>query len=178
MARTQEIRQGQRGLHVMRDQRHDAEMPRVGQRLHELLVESCIKGHDGEKILRNEDADIQTGCGRGLRRVGVDIAEFGCAADDFLPHFLTHAGFSRERLRHGDGADTQLPPNVTHGDTAHGGIKPPDLWMFARAKSVFSLAFGFLDDFVLVDAGVSPLRRRPKGFPIALWKPSARTHVT
>ena len=30
VARTQEIRQGQRGLHVMRDQLHDAEMPRVG----------------------------------------------------------------------------------------------------------------------------------------------------
>lgn len=67
----------------MRDQLHDAEMPRVGQRLHELLVESCKKGHDGEEVLRNEDADIQAGCGRGLRRVGVDIAEFGCAADDF-----------------------------------------------------------------------------------------------
>ena len=25
------------------------------------------------------------------------------------------------------------------------------------------------------NAGVSPLRRRPKGFPIALWKPSARS---
>ena len=44
-------------------------------------------------------------------------------------------------LRHGDGADPQLPPNVTHGDTAHGGIKPPDLWMFARAKSVFFVDF-------------------------------------
>ena len=26
-------------------------------------------------------------------------------------------------------------------------------------------------------AGVSPLRRRPKGFPIALWKPSVHTPV-
>ena len=39
---------------------------------------------------------------------------------------------------------------------------------FASAIEGFFLCW--LIDFV---AGVSPLRRRPKGFPIALWKPSA-----
>ena len=31
---------------------------------------------------------------------------------------------------------------------------------------------------VMLPQGESPLRRRPKGFPVALWKPSVVTHVT
>ena len=42
-----------------------------------------------------------------------------------------------------------------------------------QEDSLLRLGILFLSCLCDCWAGVSPLRRRPKGFPIALWKPSA-----
>ena len=49
------------------------------------------------------------------------------------------------------------------------------LWNYANAQLDRKINFDCLKkaDNLFIGAGESPLRRRPKGFPIALWKPSA-----
>ena len=80
----------------------------------------------------------------------------------FLAFFLRHRGF---RLCGGDQRAFRSP---------FGNLRPPcSGWDFPQKTDFLWKARKRLSLHFPASQRVSPLRRRPKGFPIALWKPSA-----
>ena len=78
--------------------------------------------------------------------------------------FPYHKGF---RLCGGDQGAFRSPPGPLRGPSLYAWAKPltRNKLLAAGRKRVY-LSFPY-------QQRISPLRRRPKGFPVALWKPSA-----
>ena len=113
-----------------------------------------VLSNDGKYLARPQAGETshkkQISCGR--QRKGPSLL------------FLFWRGF---RLCGGDQGAFRSPPGPLRGPSLYGWEKHP-----TRNKS---LAEGRKRAYLSFPASqrVSPLRRRPKGFPIALWKPSA-----
>ena len=89
------------------------------------------------------------------------------------PNCWSGRSTQRKKSTKGAGSEASLPVTLRVLRRAPQAAFPAS--MLCRARWARPNCWSCDHSCFFPNAGVSPLRRRPKGFPIALWKPSARS---